>query len=203
MNAPKAVVFDLGKVLLDFDYSIAARRMAARSQVSPRHIQDFIDHSPLLVRYEKGQLTRQEFFQEVRGLTGYRGTLDDFSRLFSDVFTPILPMIAFKERLSAAGIPTYIFSNTNDLAITHISASYPFYRGFDGYVLSYEHGFMKPEPELYERIEALTRCTGGEILYFDDRAENVQGGLQRGWRAVHHQAPDASVQAATRAGLLG
>ncbi len=49
MNTPRVVVFDLGKVLLDFDYSIAARGMAAQSSVSPRQVQEFIDHSPLLV----------------------------------------------------------------------------------------------------------------------------------------------------------
>ncbi len=138
----------------------------------------------------------------MRGVTHYRGTLEEFSRLFADVFTPIRPMIEFKERLTAAGIPTYIFSNTNDLAITHIRATYPFYQGFNGYVLSYEHGFMKPEPQLYQRIEEITGCQQEEILYFDDRLENVEGGVQRGWRAVHHQAPESSVQAAIRTGLL-
>ena len=49
----KAVVFDLGKVLLDFDYSIAARRIAAASKVPPERIRDFIDHSPLLFRLEQ------------------------------------------------------------------------------------------------------------------------------------------------------
>jgi putative hydrolase of the HAD superfamily len=203
MNTPKAVVFDLGKVLLDFDYAIAARGMAERSRVSPRQIQEFIDHSPLLVRYEKGLMTRREFFEEVRALTDFAGSLEEFSQLFSDVFSPIAPMIAFKERLTTSGIPTYIFSNTNDLAITHIRATYPFYNGFDGYVLSYEHGFMKPQRELYERIEALTGCREAEILYYDDRAENVRGGLQRGWVAVCHQTPEASIQAALRAGLPG
>jgi putative hydrolase of the HAD superfamily len=201
MNTCKVVVFDLGKVLLDFDYSIAASGMAAQSSVSAGQIQDFIDHSPLLIRYEKGQITRQEFFEAVQTRTEYRGTLEDFSALFSDVFTPIDPMVALQQRLRAAGIPTYIFSNTNDLAITHIHATYPFYRGFNGYVLSYEHGFMKPESELYQRVEDLSRCHGEEILYLDDRLENVQGGLQRGWRAVHHETPSSSLQAVLAAGL--
>ena len=198
MKTPSVVVFDLGKVLLDFDYSLAAKGMAALSRVSAREIQEFIDHSPLLVRYEKGRITRKEFFEEVRAMAGYRGTLDDFCRLFSDVFTPIPPMIALKERLTAAGIPTYIFSNTNDLAITHIRATYPFYVGFDGYVLSYEHGFMKPESELYQLVERMTGRTNDAICYLDDRRENIDAGTARGWTALLHRSPDESWAALRR-----
>ena len=66
MNKPDVVVFDLGKVLVDFDYSIAARKIAAQSSFSPAQIQELLDHSPLLFRFEHGHLTSQEFFEEVR-----------------------------------------------------------------------------------------------------------------------------------------
>ena len=50
-------------------------------------------------------------------------------------------------------IPLYIFSNTNELAITHIRRQFPFFGEFDGYILSYEHGAMKPDAKLYEVVE--------------------------------------------------
>jgi HAD superfamily hydrolase (TIGR01509 family) len=198
---PSVVVFDLGKVLLDFDYTIAARRLAAASAVAGVQIKSFIDHSPLLVRYEKGQVTRDAFFEEVRQMSGYRGSAEEFFGYFADVFTPINAMIEFQQRLRSAGVPTFIFSNTNDLAIEHIRAQYPFFNGFDGYVLSYEHGAMKPEPKLYEVLEAMVGCDGTQILYFDDRLENVEGGATRGWNAVLHQTPEQSIAAARALGL--
>jgi putative hydrolase of the HAD superfamily len=201
MQTPKVVVFDLGKVLLDFDYTIAARKLAAESGASTEQIREFIDHSPLLIEYEKGRITRQEFFEEVRHMSGYQGTPQAFSAMFSDVFTPIEPMIELKRRLTVAAVPTYIFSNTNDLAITHIRAAYPFYNTFDGYVLSYEHGFMKPEAELYELVEGMTGQIGGSICYLDDRLENVEAGARRGWNAVLHRTPDESVETLKRLGL--
>jgi len=201
MKTPQVVVFDLGKVLLDFDYRIAANALAARSDVSMSQINQFINQSPLLNRYEKGEITRREFFEHVRDMSDYRGSLGSFSALFSDVFTPIQPMIRLQERLTAAGIPTYIFSNTNDLAITHIQANYPFYNNFDGYVLSYEHGFMKPETELYVRIEQLSGRTGHEIVYIDDREENVVAGSERGWVGILHRSPEESMVAVKRLGL--
>lgn len=199
--APKVVVFDLGKVLLDFDYRVAAEGLANRSDASRFQIQEFIDQSPLLNLYEKGKITREGFFDEIQRMSGYRGSLRDFSALFSDVFTPIEPMIQLKERLTAARIPTCLFSNTNDLAIEHIQAAYPFYKEFDGYVLSYELGFMKPEKELYEAVETITEFSGSEILYIDDREENIVASASRGWNALLHTSSQASIQWLEQQGL--
>src|SRR5438309_1611360 len=114
---PSVIVFDLGKVLVDFDYSIAARRIAARGKLPPEEIKCFIDHSPLLFRYETGLLTRQQFYQEICALTGFSGDIQEFGSFFSDIFVPIEPMVQLQSALRQQGIPTYIFSNTNDLAI--------------------------------------------------------------------------------------
>ena len=84
---PSIVVFDLGKVLLDFDYSIAGRRIAAQAKMPAAEVQEFLNHSPLLYRYETGLMTRQEFFDEVRQATGFRGSLAEFGEFFADIFT--------------------------------------------------------------------------------------------------------------------
>ena len=70
MGTPKIVVFDLGKVLVDFDYSIAIPRIAGRSTLPLAGIKTFFFHSPLLVDYESGRMTRQEFFEQARQATG-------------------------------------------------------------------------------------------------------------------------------------
>jgi len=98
-TAPEIVVFDLGKVLVDFDYGIAARKIAARGAMPAEEVKNFIDHSPLLSRYETGRMTKEEFFREVCAATGFRGDLEEFSRLFADIFTPIGPMVELHARL--------------------------------------------------------------------------------------------------------
>ncbi len=159
MRPPEIVVFDLGKVLVDFDYGIAARRIAARGIISPCAVQQFIDHSPLLF------------------------------------------MVAWHARLREQRVPTFIFSNTNDLAIEHIRRNFPFFAGFDAYVLSYEHGAMKPDGKLYDVVEQVTKRAGEQIAYLDDRWENAQAGAARGWQIIHHQTPRTTLAAARRLGL--
>ena len=127
-------------MLVDFDYSIAVSRIARRSALSPLEVEQFFFHSPLLVDYESGRLTRQEFFEQARQATGFRGTMEEFGNFFADIFTEIPPMIELHAGLRRRGFPTYIFSNTNDLAVEHIRRNFPFFQNFDGYIYSYEVG---------------------------------------------------------------
>jgi FMN phosphatase YigB (HAD superfamily) len=184
------VVFDLGKVLVDFDYSIAIPRIAAHSTLPLAGIKTFFFHSHLLVDYESGRLTRLEFFEQARQATGFRGTIEEFGGFFADIFTAIPPMIELHAGLRRRGIPTYIFSNTNDLAIEHVRRNFPFFHNFDGYIFSYEVKAMKPDAKMYEALEKLVQRRGAEILYLDDRPENVVAGAERGWRAILHETPE-------------
>ncbi len=201
-NAPNIVVFDLGKVLLDFDYGIVARKIAARGALTAVEVGKFIDHSPLLFRYETGLITKEEFFAAVCSATGFRGGFGEFANAFADIFQPMAPMVEIHARLRRRGIPTYIFSNTNELAVGHIRSSYPFFSEFDGYILSYEHGAMKPAAKLYEVVERQTGRRGAEILYLDDRAENIAAGAARGWRVILQETPDKTRRALETMGLL-
>lgn len=188
MPRPKAIIFDLGKVLLDFDYSIAAGRIAGRCKTPLAEINRYIAQSPLLFRYETGLMTTNEFYREVCGLTGFTEDIDTFSGFFGDIFSPIEPMVQLQADLRARGYPTYIFSNTNDLAIGHIRRNFPFFANFDGYIFSYEHGSMKPDAKLYEIAEKQTGYKGADLLYLDDRTENVDAGAARGWQVILHES---------------
>ena len=203
MPRPRAVVFDLGKVLVDFDYSIAGRRIAARGKMPAAEVQKFIDHSPLLFRFETGQINREQFFAEVQSATGFEGTLDEFTEFFADIFSPIQPMLNLHAALRQRGVPTYVFSNTNELAVGHIRKNFPFFSQFNGYVCSYQHGAMKPDARLYEVVERTSRLGGSELLYLDDRPENVAAGAARGWQAVLHESAEKSQVAVVASGLLG
>ena len=176
MMPPHVVVFDLGKVLVDFDYMIAARAIAAKANASAEAVFNVIHGSPLLVRFEHGHITNEEFYREVCAATGFRGSYDEFAPLFGDIFSAMPQMIELHGALKTKGVPTYIFSNTNTIAVGHIRNRFPFFSGFTGYIYSYEHGAMKPEAKLYEVVEKQSGQRQAEILYLDDRPENIAAG---------------------------
>jgi FMN phosphatase YigB (HAD superfamily) len=202
MSQPLIVAFDLGKVLVDFDYHIAVSRIGARSTLPPDGIKAFLGQSRAIIDYECGRLTREEFYEQARKATGFRGTIGEFGEFFADIFTEIPPMIELHAGLRCRGVPTYIFSNTNDLAIEHVRRSFPFFQNFDGYIFSYEVGAMKPAAKIYEALEKLAGRRGAEILYIDDRPENVAAGAARGWRTILHETPGKTRMVMEETGLL-
>jgi len=201
MPVPSVVVFDLGKVLVDFDYGISAERISRQSRFSPAQVRDLLDHSPLLFRFETGLMSTKEFYGEVCAACGFSGSLDEFCAVFADIFSEIKPMTAMHAALRTNGVPTCIFSNTNDIATRHIRERFPFFSNFDGYVLSYQHGAMKPSAKIYEVVEQQTGQKGKAIVYLDDRLENVEGGLSRGWQAILHETPEQTIAALLKLGL--
>lgn len=201
--APQAVVFDLGKVLLNFDYRLAARKLADRGARSTEEIARFLLQTPILLQYETGLIGSPDFYKAFCTGTGYRGSLKEFALSFGDIFSPVDEMIELQAQLRRRSVPTYIFSNTNELAVEHIREHYPFFRNFDGYILSYEHGSMKPDARLYEVLENTAARRGPELLYIDDRPENVEAGAARNWQTILHECPAKTRSKIVEHGLLG
>jgi HAD superfamily hydrolase (TIGR01509 family) len=189
----KAVVFDLGKVLVDFDYSIAGRRLSERSDRPPAEVQALLDHSPLLYSYESAEISSDEFYAAFRERAGYTGSFEQFAACFADIFSEIPVMIRFQEELRQSGVPTYILSNTNEIAIKHIRANFPFFANFTGYVLSYEQRALKPHPPIYRAAEAMAGAHASELLFIDDRDDNVAGAKVLGWQTIQHQDPAVTI----------
>ena len=199
---PQAVVFDIGKVLLDFDYRIAARAMTQHCPLDAEAIRHALDQSPLLHDYETGLIGTEQFFERVKAGTGFRGGLELFREMFADIFTPIEAVVALHGELHRRGVPTFIFSNTNEIAVGHMRRRFPFFAKFQAYIFSYEERAMKPAPRIYEAVERATGRRGGELFYIDDRPENVEAGAARGWQSVHYVRAEDTLAAVRKAGLL-
>lgn len=195
-------IFDLGKVLVDFDYSIAAEKIAGRSAKAPADLHAFLGSSPLLVEYESGRITRRDLYEAVRESAGFLGDLDEFGGYFARIFSEMTDTIALHAELRRRGYKTYIFSNTNDLAVEHVRRDFPFFAHFDGYIFSYEVGAMKPQPKIYEAMETLCGRRGADLIYLDDRPENVAAGAARGWRVIQHESASKTRAALADLGVL-
>ena len=122
--------------------------------------------------------------------------------MFSDIFSEIPEIIALHTELRQRGVRTFIFSNTNELAATHVRSHYPFFNQFTGYIFSFEHGAMKPDSRIYEVVERMTGRSGSDILYLDDRVENAQAGVARNWQVIHHHSPEQTIPVVEELGLL-
>ena len=200
--SPKAVVFDLGGVLVEVDSTKALRDLRAHCTAGAGFTPDLPGTQRLVRAFECGELATQGFYEAVCRQEALSVDLERFCEAYCDIFSPVEEMIDAHAALRRAGVATYLFSNTSELHFNRIRERYPFMAGFAGYFLSYELGCMKPDARAYVAVEDATGCRPGELVFIDDRPENVEGAARRGWRAIRHTHPRLTVAALKDLGLL-
>jgi 2-haloacid dehalogenase len=198
----EAIIFDLGNVFINVEQGKALHRLHSHRDETTDFIQDAAAAERLIHSFERGELTTPQFHEAVCRQGRYALELNRFCAIYCDIFAPVDEMIEANAALRRAGLRTYIFSNTSGLHFDHIRRSYPFMSEFTGYFLSYELGCMKPDAPAYDAVEKGTGCSGGALLYIDDRPENVEAGAARGWNTIHHNDPRVTVASLRTMGLL-
>jgi putative hydrolase of the HAD superfamily len=180
-----AVCFDLGKVLLHFDWQLFLDRIAKKSPLSPDEISQLLKADPNLMRYEVGAMTSTQFFAHQKKLLRYRGTAKELRTAFAEIFTPMSDHIALAALLRPH-YPLAIISNTNEAHITHAESTYTFFSLFSARIYSHEVKSMKPDPAIYRAaLTALGGIDPLETLFIDDLEPNILGAVNLGWQTIH------------------
>ncbi|HMV26177.1 MAG TPA: HAD family phosphatase [bacterium] len=185
----RAIFFDLGKVLVDFDWNTAAEHISRKSELKITEIIYRSTASDVAMSFECGQLDSKEFLEKLKLSLRFRGTTDELHFLWTEIFTPIHNNIELLYRLK----PTYtlgLISNTNALHFDYIRNTYDFTKEFDRLILSYEVGAMKPARQIFEKAIAGMNLRSEEILFIDDIAKNLDGAKDLGWQTIHYTGHD-------------
>ena len=190
--AQPAFLFDIGNVLLRFDFSVAARRFAERSDAEADEVISQL--SLFKDDLESGIMPDAEFVRLSTERIGFRGTPEEFAHIWSDIFTENEPMVRLVEEM-ADRYPLYLLSNTNGLHKTFFLERFPFFRHFQGGIYSHEVRSMKPHEPIYLNALEKYRLEPGSTYYIDDLADNIVTGQRLGlichhYRLDQHQALD-------------
>jgi len=201
MPTVTAIVFDLGNVLLPFNWDIAADRFCARARCSRRELDDYLMTTPFVHQLETGQITGAAFYRRVTGDFGCAMGYDEFAAIWSDIFTADEQMLAMAAALNGRW-PRYILSNTNAIHVEYVFRRFPSLRDFDGYVFSHEVGVLKPARAIYETLTRQFGLTPAATVFIDDILANVEGARAAGWQAIHHQGAATTRAELTKLGVL-
>ena len=180
-----AVCFDLGKVLLHFDWQLMLDRVAKRSPLPPEEISRLLKEDRQVLAYEVGSITSAKFFSHLKKLLQYKGNAKELRAAFSDIFTPLADHIALAALL-APHYPLAIISNTNEAHIVHAEATYSFFSLFAVRIYSHQVKAMKPDRAIYQAaLKALGGIDPQEALFIDDLEPNILGAVRLGWQTIH------------------
>jgi len=186
----RVVFFDLGKVLLDFDWVAACKRSTALCEGGEERIIEWFSETPHVYNYERGQLTTPEFFELARVGLGFRGEFEQFCEFWSDIFYEIPETVSIVRALKGR-LPVALLSNTNDMHMRWVERKFDFMQLFDATVYSYREGVAKPDPEIYRRALRKLNVAPAEAFFTDDRDDNIAGALSVGMDAVRFTNPPA------------
>ena len=200
MNGIDAIIFDLGNVLLAFDESRAVERLAARTGRTRQQIDEYARGTPHVTELALGKVTKLRFFHTVAKDLAFDGTYQEFALLWSEIFTPIEPMIALAESLKNR-LPRLILSNTNAIHMDYVFEHYPFLQDFDAHVFSHEVGLLKLDPAIFQRALRTSGLTAGRTIFLDDIAANAEAARQAGMQSIHYQNPDQARAELTKLGV--
>lgn len=183
-----AYLFDVGNVIITFDFSKAARKLAPHSSVSAEEALRLI--APLTVDLELGLLSPDAFVIAASEKIGYSGDADFFHRSFADIFELNHPMAEFIEKRKAAGCPLYLLSNTNGIHVPFFESTYPVFDHFDGRIYSHEVGLMKPDPKIYAYVCETLSLIPERMIYIDDLPANCEAGRAAGFLTLPYRHTD-------------
>jgi putative hydrolase of the HAD superfamily len=200
MNGIDAIIFDLGDVLLTVDEARAMARMADRTGKTHQEIEAYIFGTPYVHELALGKLSKMQFFRTIAKDLGFDGSYDEFALIWSEVFTPIEPMIALAESLKTC-LPRLVLSNTNAIHIDYILEHYPFLNDFDAHVFSHEVGLLKPDAAIYRHALDKFGLTAARTVFLDDLMANVDGARRVGMQAIQFQNPEQARAELTKLGL--
>lgn len=181
----KALLFDMGGVVLEVDFNKVFDQLARLSELPESEIRARFTMDGPYCQHEKGLISGEEYFKHLR--TQYRITATDaqmeagWNAIFGQEITPALDAID----LHRSRFRCYGFTNTNVVHQSYWDKHFPRIRqSFDHLFVSSEIGLRKPDPEAFAHILEYVDVEPGNVLFFDDSPENIEGARQVGLQCV-------------------
>ena len=188
MTKIKAIIFDLGGVLIDFSGMTDIRSMMRKDPgldaIRPRWIT-----CPTISAFERGEISSDIFASEFSQTWDLQIEPDDFISVFKSWIKGTLPGT---EQLLVSLRPHYTLaclSNTNPLHWSQMMHDIGLYAQLDQHFASHTLGRMKPDPNVFADVCAEMGFAPSEVVFFDDGVENIEGAKQAGLSAYQVQSP--------------
>ncbi|MBR0789156.1 HAD family phosphatase [Bradyrhizobium manausense] len=185
-----ALLFDLGRVVLDIDFSKAIACWAGHAGCMPEAIVARYVRDEAYRLHEVGKISDEDYFQSLRSSLGIGISDAQFLEGWNAIFAGEMPDIAELLPRAARQMPVYAFSNTNRPHVDYFSKEYADLLGhFRELYLSSSIGLRKPDAEAFDHVVTAIGVPANRIVFFDDLAENVEGARARGLTGVHVTSP--------------
>lgn len=190
----KALMFDLGAVIMDIDFAASNAAFAEINVDFKRFHQLYQQDYSVITDYERGKVNCDHFLSSIRQALNVDPALSDqvfdqaWLRLIGDI--PQRKWDLLKQLREQYHL--ILYSNTNASHLREIRRKYPQLESmFDAVYFSNEMGYRKPDEGGYRLILDEQGFKGSDVVFFDDLSQNIAGA--KAFEISGHQVtePDA------------
>jgi HAD superfamily hydrolase (TIGR01509 family) len=178
------VIFDIGGVLVAFDFPRLARELGGRARQDPGRILPLFEKATVH-DVETGRIAPRDFFRNTVSPLLDGLTYDDWVSAWMDNYSINEPGWALLEEVRGEGWGVSVLSNLSPYNQVAIERKFPhFFRAPDHNFYSYDLGLHKPDPRIYAEACRRLGVAPAECVFLDDFEENVAGARQAGLQAL-------------------
>jgi FMN phosphatase YigB (HAD superfamily) len=196
--AVNTILYDLGRVLLAFDYAPIYAKLSELSGMPVAKFKPFIDIN--YVDFASGRMTPEEWHTFVCEHMGIEVSFDEFRAFWADIFWPIEEMWDSAHKLHEK-YPQYLLSNTDPIHVPWCLSRWPLEEIVDGMILSYEIEAYKPDFRIYERGLAKFGLKAADCVFIDDMPENIAAAKACGLAGIVCESPEQVLRDLAKLGI--
>ena len=201
MLQSQAVIFDIGNVLIEwnperfYDAQIGEERRRAMFAA--------VDLHAMNDRIDEGGLFRETIYQTAASYPEWETQIRWWFDHWIDMASPRIDgSVALLRALRTKGVPVFALTNFGIHSFAFALTQYDFLTEFDRSYVSGHMGVIKPDPQIFAMVEADCGIAPGNLLFADDRADNIVAAARRGWRTHQFESWQGWARRLVAEGLL-
>ncbi|MGB8475644.1 MAG: HAD family phosphatase [Candidatus Acidiferrum sp.] len=185
----RAIIFDIGRVLVRVDVARAMQGLASGTPLSPAELWSAIEKDPRWPDWQEGRITPRDWYLHLNQRLGGGLTFEQFTEVWNLALDPVpIHPDAFFDALSKR-YRLALLSNTDPIHVRHLEATYGFFPFFKVRIYSCAVQASKPNPLIYREALRALKVRADEALYIDDIAAYVEAAQRLGMAGIQFQSP--------------
>jgi glucose-1-phosphatase len=186
----RAVIFDIGRVLVRVDIQGVKSALAQGLPLSPEELWSAIEKDPRWPDWQEGRISPRDWHLHLCKRFNLSLNFEEFTKVWNSALGPAIQDNALFEELST-NYRLGLLSNTDPIHVAKLESTYDFYAYFPKPVRTYSCvvGASKPDPLIYREALRACKVSAQEAVYIDDIAAFAEAARRLGLVGIQFQSP--------------